>query len=81
MCNGYIIFHGPTIGWPVWQAILSLQLDRLTWTKSLNGLSDALTTGMAGKYTTNIVHFLFSDAYYTIFTRDESGERAPGDSG
>jgi hypothetical protein len=36
--------------------------------------SDALTTGMAGKYTTNIVHFLFSDAYYTIFTRDESGE-------
>jgi hypothetical protein len=38
MCNGYIIFRGPTMGWPVWQAILSLRLDRLTWTKSLNGL-------------------------------------------
>ncbi|KAJ8579438.1 hypothetical protein M405DRAFT_870272 [Rhizopogon salebrosus TDB-379] len=26
------------MGWPVWQAILSLQLDHLKWTKSLNGL-------------------------------------------
>jgi hypothetical protein len=42
MWNDYNIFHGPTMGWPVWQAILSLQLDRLKWTKSLNGLYPAL---------------------------------------
>ncbi|KAJ8580166.1 hypothetical protein M405DRAFT_886221 [Rhizopogon salebrosus TDB-379] len=39
MCNVYNILHGPTMGWPIWQARLSPRLTCLTWTKSLNGLN------------------------------------------
>jgi hypothetical protein len=74
MCNAYNILHGPTMGWPVWQARLSPRLARLTWTKSLNGLctqrvkSFTLHTEARRIHSLHISMCFFSRSPYHSFT-------------